>query len=271
MNIENFEALKESLKKKGFGDNLNAELEEKMKAGQPEFILEYFAKVKDDEVGYRLHFRHDEKTDKVYFNSYDAAIFHSPFLSEVREQNFQADKLITAGEAYRMLRFGDLVSVNRTLFNKEGQQYNAWLSLDVKGRKDEYGNYPMNMYHENYFKKNPFDLAAALKSIPVPVKELEQPARIADFEKSLKKAGLPSVTMMIDGQEIKGFLSVNPKERKVNLLDENLQVIEVKQQQAAKASVKNNETAADQDEVKKKSGQNQRGVSWSRNSKGISH
>ncbi len=268
MNIENFEDLKEALYRKGFGTDLNGQLEEQMKSGSQEFMLERMLNIDKDEVGYRLHFRRDsnEEKDKVYFNRYDVAIFkNADAPGEIREHSFPTEKLITAMEAYRMLKFGELVAVNKTLFNKEGEQYNTWLSVDIKGAKDEYNNYPVNSYHQNYYKKQPFDLKAELGKLPVPVKELEQYAE--NIEKSLKKANLVNVTIMVGGQETKGLLGVNPKAGTVEVYDATLKPIQREQQQQGVAAPANKTATPGnkQEDVKKKSFQDQK-VEWSRKS-----
>ncbi|TDX00515.1 hypothetical protein [Dinghuibacter silviterrae] len=270
MNVENVEALKESLKKKGFGESLNQALEENISAGEPDFTLEHIVEVKSDEVGYRLHFRNDEGRDKTYFNSFDTAILKSPDLRGIREHNFAADKMITAMEAYRMVKYGELVAVNKDLYNKEGQKYNVWLSIDVNGPKDEYNNYPVNSYHENYYKKHPFILADVLSNMPVPVKELETPGQRADIEKALKKANLPAVTMFIGGKEVNGFLSVDPKLGRINLLDSKMQIIDLQEQQRAQVVTKNTEQVQGED-VKKKTwpDRKQGKVNWPARPKGM--
>src|ERR1700748_1645139 len=195
----NTEELKEGLYRKGFGESMNAQLEEAIKSGKPEFTLEHPVKVDEDDVNYKLYFRRDNERDKGYFNKYDVAII-SPD-GQVREHTFPTEKLITAMEAYRMLKHGELVAVNKNLYNKEGQQYNTWISLDINGKKDEYNNYPVNTYHENYYKKQPFELKDELKNQPVPVKELENPQNLEKIEKSLKKANLVPVHIQVNGEQ----------------------------------------------------------------------
>lgn len=263
--MENFEKLKEALYRKGFGETLNAELEQQMLLGKPEFMLEHLTKIGEDEVGYRLHFRRDDdpEKDKVYLNSYDAAIFkNADAPGEVREHNFQADKLITAMEAYRMLKHGDLVAVNKTLFNKEGQQYNTWLSIDINGQKDEYGNYPVNSYHENYYRKQLFIIQDELKKLPVPVKELENPLKLGDIEKALKKANLVPVTIMVNGMQEPGTLAVNPKVGRIDVYDRHMQLVENVQQEQTRSSKQDNGPSQTQGEVKKKPWENRQQVKW---------
>jgi hypothetical protein len=261
----NLEELKESLYRKGFGESLNAPLEEQIKSGKAEFQLEHAVKIGEDEVSYKLHFRRDEHRDKVYFNKYDAAI-SSPD-GKVQEHTFPTEKLITAMEAYRMLKHGELVAVNKNLYNKEGQQYNTWISLDSGGKKDEYNNYPMNTYHENYYQKQPFELKDSLKKLPVPVKELENPQTLERIEKSLKKANLVPVTMMVNGEQTSGTLAVNPKIGRVDLYDQDMRLVEKQQQ---KTELKAETSGENQDDLKKKPWENQR-VNWEKNQrKGMS-
>jgi hypothetical protein len=254
----NIDELKESLYRKGFGESLNAPLEEQIKSGKPEFQLEHAVKIGEDEINYKLHFRRDEERDKVYFNKYDVAIISPDAPGKVTEHTFPTEKLITAMEAYRLLKHGELVAVNKNLYNKEGQQYNTWISLDVNGKKDDYNNYPVNTYHENYYQKQPFELKDSLKKLPVPVKELENPQTLERIEKSLKKATLVAVTMMVNGEQSSGMLAVNPKIGRVDLYDQDMRLVEKQQQ---KAELKAETPGQSQDDLKKKPWENQR-VNW---------
>ncbi|MEE1946396.1 hypothetical protein VRU48_14830 [Pedobacter sp. KR3-3] len=264
MNIDNFEQLKEQLYRKGFGDTLNIHLEASMKSGQPEFTLETVLPIEQDEVGYRLHFRNDLENDKVYFNSYDVALLSvTDPEGNPRQHSFQAEKLITAMEAYHMLKHGDLVAVNKNLFNKDGEKYNTWLSLDLNGPKDEYNNYPLNSYHEKYYQKYPFILSAELQKMPVPVKELEHAGFRENIGKSLKKAHLVPVTILLNGSETKGFLAVNPAKGRVDLYDSQMKLVESKQQSAEvkKTATQQQSQQAEEPDVKKKPWPDQK-VNW---------
>lgn len=264
MREDNFEQLKEQLYKKGFGESLYQELEQQLKSEKAEFFLEHSVKIKEDDVAYRLHFRRDDdaEKDKVYFNSFDAMIHNSPDLreGEIRQHNFLTRQLISATEAHRMLKYGELVAVNKDLFNKEGQSYNAWLNLDITGPKDEYNNYKVNSYHTNYYKERPFILSDALQAITIPVKFLDNPKIAADFEKSLKKANLVAVTVKLNGEETPAFLSVDAKAGKVNLLDSKLDLIE---ELAPVLAQKNSGQQQDLANEKKKTGAQQK-VNWNK-------
>ena len=269
MDIENLKDLKELLFYRGIGEKFNNRLEEQIKSGKPEFFLEDVVGIHNDETGYRLHFKRDKDPakDKVYWNSFDVGLFKidgEP--GQVREHNFRVDSQVTAMEAYRMLRHGLLVAVNKNLFNKEGNQYNTWLSVDIKGEKDQYGNYPVKSYHENYYKKQPFVVKEALTQLPVPVKELESAQGPERIEKMLKKAQLVPVTIMLNGEEVTGSLAVNPKAGQVDVYDSSMQLVTGKEQVKKEATEqKNDGKTVEQhpaDDEKKKHRPQER-VNWS--------
>jgi hypothetical protein len=270
MNIENFEELKEALYRKGFGTDLNEQLEALSKDARPEFVLNHSAEVDKDELSYRLHFRRSEETDKVYFNKYDLEVKLGDNTLESLEHTFFTDKLITAMEAYRMLKYGDLVAVNKNLF-KEGEKYNIWLSIDTNGIKNDYGNYPVNSYHENYYRREPFNVKDELSKIDIPVKQLESPATLENIEKALKKANLVPVTIMLNGDETTGYIGVNPARGRVVLYDSDMKLIEgLGQRQENTEKIDNPESqkntpepeATPQNEEVKKKPQDNREVNW---------
>lgn len=274
MDNENFEGKAEELKKhfdelyyKGFGTSVNKELEQKNASRAPEFTIETPVESTDGTINCTLHYKRDQDPakDKVYLNSITGAIqVPQPDGSAMtREHTFPSDWNISALEMMRMLQHGLKVFVYKTLFNKEHQKYSTYLGIDVNGAKDEYGNYPVSSYHENYFLKQPFVIAEAFKKVSVPVKQLDQPGPV-DYEKLLKKANLPEVEIYHNNQVTIGYLALNPKERTVDVYDKQMNLIptEAQQQRASK------QAALQQDE-KKKPWENQK-VNWGnqKNNKG---
>lgn len=274
MKIENVEQMDEKHYRKGFDTHLNEEYRRQLASGAPEFTIGHKVTTKDsDEVAYELKYRRDDSKDEVYLNTIKASLSPADAPGQVREHTFTDDSMITAGEMIRMLKYGDKVAVNKNLFNKEGEPYNAWLSLDIKGTKDDYGNYPVNSYHQNYFKKEPFIVSEKLKDLIVPVKETGSADEVSKIEKALKKADLYPVTIYHNDQETKGFLSVNPKERLIDVLDANMALIERQVvRKALPEEQKNDQPAQKQDDLKKKPQPDQQ-VTWTKGnqSKGISH
>jgi|GEM_PF-2996963 len=267
--IDNYEKLAEKMYRKGFGTKHNEELKQHIADGTPEFSIIDTATIGEDQMDYRNNFRRDEGTGKVYYNTIDTILSEQVNGQLVtREHTFLADHLITATEMHRMLKHGEMVAVNKNLFNKEGKPYNTWMVLDNKGVKDEHGNYPVQTYHENYFLKKlgkPFVLKDELANLSIPVKELESPTYAANIEKALYKANMPKVTLFHNGQESVGYLSVNPEKGAINILDANKQLIETQQQsrQQTNAQQKTATPAQNQGEVKKKPWEN-RNVNWAK-------
>lgn len=278
MDQDNFEKLKERLYYAGFGDKLNAELKENLEAGNTDFAIKDKAVIDGDNVDYALNYRKDDKKDWAYWNTMDVLITGPGLPEEGIQHSFFADKNITAMEAHRMLKYGDLVSVNKILYNSNHEKYNTWISVDINGQKDEYGNYPLNTYHENYFKKYEFDIKAALQEkLSVPVMELESNKKIDYIEADFKKGKLPEVTIMHNGEQTSGYLSLNLKDRQIDVYDKNLQLIERQGQvnQQAPAEQRKDATPEQQPEdVKKKSMNEQQRPQWTqpkKPSRGLSH
>ncbi|AOM80077.1 hypothetical protein [Pedobacter steynii] len=268
MEQENFEKLKKELFYRGFGEGLNNELGEKMSRSGPEFAIEHQVGIEGDQMAYRLNFRKDDNADKYYFNTIDTSLLkNGDQPGQELTHSFPANSLVTATEMHHMLKHGLLVAVNKTLFNKEGEAYNTWASIDINGPKDDFGNYPRKTYHQNYFAKQPFDVQQALQDLAVPVKELEQKFKLGDYEKALKKANLPEVTIMVNGVESKGYLSVNPGERRIDVYDANMKIVQRQEQaQGLSAAENKKDTSVQQSgDVKKKPWEQQQRVNWNRN------
>lgn len=252
MQQENFEKLSKELYYRGFGEGLNDELGEKMSRAGAEFAIEHQVAIAGDNMAYRLNFRKDDNEDKYYFNTMDTSLLRSGDRpGQELTHSFPANSLVTAAEMHRMLKHGLLVAVNKDLYNKKGEAFNTWLSLDTAGPKDDFGNFPRKTYHENYFAKRPFDIQDALQALAVPVKELEQKFKLGDYEKALKKANLPEVTIMVNGVESKGYLSVNPGERRIDVYDTDMKLV-IQQQQAIAPVHDKQQSVQQPDDVKKK-------------------
>ncbi|WP_029274625.1 hypothetical protein [Pedobacter borealis] len=278
MNQENFEKLTERLYYAGFGDKLNAELKENLAAGKQEFAIRDAATIDKDNVDYGLNYRKDDNKDWTYWNTLDVNLTGPGIEEQGRQHTFFADKNITAMEAHRLLKYGDLVGVNKTLFNANNEKYNTWISVDVHGVKDQYGNFPLNTYHENYFKKHDFDIRTALKEkLSVPVVELENSRKIDDIEKDFKKGKLPEVTIMHNGEQATGYLSLNLRDRKIDVYDQDMTLIERQgqaQQQAPAEQIKEATPEQQPDDVKKKPMNEQQRPPWNqpkKQNRGLSH
>lgn len=237
MNEQNVKFLEDTLFYLGFGEKLNERLETAMKEGKPEFALQFnieqaapgnvqSGSPEKDEMHYELNFKKGKDSEMYFFNSYKAGLT-SPE-KENREQLFYVNKNkgVTTKEAYNLLSGR---AVHKSLTNKEGERYNAWLLLDFSN-KDDKGNYLTSVYHENYGYK----LEEALAHLPL---KGQKDSLSENLEKSLKKGNLTEVTFSEDGKDVKRYLTANPKYKSMDVYDENgKQVIyKKKEQQEGKA------------------------------------
>ncbi|MEZ2442733.1 hypothetical protein AB6805_13510 [Chitinophaga sp. RCC_12] len=220
METDNLEELKEVMYRKGFGTDHSGELEEKLNSGEPVFTIEHDEKVKEDLAAYDINFSRGGEQNKAYLNSFDIAYYENgDTTKEPRIQNFPAKFLVTAAEAFRMVKHGTNVAVHKTLYNKNHEKYNTWMSVDTGAPKDEYGNYPLKTFHQNYYGSDPFDVKDAMKQLQTPVKELEFPMQRENAEKALKKGNILEVTILHNGAEQKGYLTVDPQHAGLKLWD----------------------------------------------------
>lgn len=125
-----------------------------------------------------------------------------------------------------MLKFGELVAVNKDLYNKDSQLYNAWLQLDLE-TKDGNGNYVMNTFHQNYYQKNPFDIQKDLQRLDRFIPVLSKKSALEKFGKKLKKAFLVAAYGTIGDKHIPVLLSVNPKEGLIDVFDRQMNLIDL--------------------------------------------
>jgi hypothetical protein len=224
MNIKNLNDLKDTLKYQGFGEQLNNDLEKAVTKGEKTFTLEAthihdlpISKPDDpltrDKVTYELSFKQG-KNEQYYFNSYQAKL-ESPLFKD-RQQTFYLDmgRTYTAKEAYNLLSGR---SVYKSLQNKEGQRYNAFVQLDFKGEQKANGNYPLKSYHENYG----FRLSETIAELPIKFSSLEERDRLI---KSLEKGNLQKV-QLTDGQTL--FAKTVPASRSLKFYDDKLQPTQV--------------------------------------------
>ena len=227
MNEKNFEYLKDQVKYSGFGEGLEGELKEKMKAQQPEFKLNHQVKYGDTTANATLNFKKSDQSEMYFFNSYKMELSKEN-TKESLEQTFYINKgnNITMKEAFNLMEGR---AVNKDLTNKEGQVYNAWVQMDFK-EADTNGNFKLNQYHQNYG----YDVENALSKHPI--KELETAKYKEDLLDSIKKGNLQSVTFVRDGNEIKQYVEANPQFKTINVYDTNMKRIDNRQAKDEKQS-----------------------------------
>jgi hypothetical protein len=220
MNTKNFEFLRDGLKFMGFGETMNAELENKIKKQPAEFQLNFTGDFKKpdgaDKVEYRLDFKKSDKTDMYFFNRYHATLKNDDPAKD-RTQTFYINKNtgVTAKEAYNLLSGR---SVNKDLLKKDGEPFNAWLQIDFTD-KDKNNNFTMKQFIDRYG----YDLPKTLDAQPI--KELGDAQQRERILKSLEKGNTVQVTFSRDGKELPRHIEANPQFKSLNVYDEKMQKV----------------------------------------------
>lgn len=226
MNKENVDFLKERLYFLGFSEKLDKELETKIAAKEEKFTLSYpgeFGKEGAKKtVNYDFDFSKSKEKDMYFLNNFTATL--NPGTDKERSQKFFLNNGsgVTGKEAFNLLEGRAVFKSNLTKKPKEDagpdekpEKYAAWIQLNFK-EKNEHGNYKQNQFHEKW----KYDLEKSLGKHPI--KELNSTVQKEDLIKSLQKGNLQSVTFSKDGNESKMFVEANPRERNINVYDENM-------------------------------------------------
>lgn len=249
--VDNLDKLKEEVKMTGFNTYFDRDIEARIKSGATDFRLSQSMEVDGDRVDYFLHFRVDSDSRKAYFNEMDASL-KIPELGEERRHTFPRYLRITAKEAFNLLKYGENTAVQKNLFNKKGEKYLSYITLDLKGDKDSKNNYPLKQYHEKYYKIEPFVLEKAIDELPVPVKELESPVTRDFVLNSLKRGNRQQVTIYNRGIVESGYLMVNAKAGKILTYDSNMQQIISPLKEEKNEKVEEQQKKNQPDDIKKK-------------------
>lgn len=240
MNQKNLEYLKDQLKYTGFGETFETDLKEKMLKGDKDFKIIHKGIMNNglpnkDSLTVELNFKKSDQSDMYFFNSYHVNLQkedNKPGL----EQTFyiNKDSNITMKEAYNLMEGR---SVNKDLRSKDGEVYNAWISMNFK-ETDTNGNFKLNQYHQNYG----YNLEAALDKHSI--KELQTPQYKEDLMNSLKKGNVQSVTFVVGGEERKQFVEANPQFKTVKVYDSSMQRINDRESKDQKKSESESQTVS---------------------------
>ncbi|MEB2782194.1 hypothetical protein U3A58_17510 [Algoriphagus sp. C2-6-M1] len=201
---ENIQELQERLKYSGFGETLNKELEKQIKAKKSDFELNMTKELGDKKLEYGLHFRKSDE-GRYYYNGFDAKL--STPEGKEQSQRFYHNQGVSAKEAFNLLEGR---AVFKSMFNKEGERYNAWLQLDL-GSKDEKGQHPVTQYHQNYG----FKLEDAVEKLLLTDMQGVDQRDLLHY--SLKKGNIHQVGL--EGRDGKFLLEANPKYKTLNVYD----------------------------------------------------
>lgn len=258
--IDNLDKLKEEVKMTGFNNYFDRDIEARIKAGKTDFQLSRSMQVEEERIDYTLHFHVDKENRKGYLNDMDAAL-KVPELGEEKRHTFPRYLQVTAKEAYNLLKYGEATAVQKKLFNKKGEKYLSYITLDLKGKKDAKNNYPLKQYHEKYYKKKPFSPEKAIDELPVQVKELENQVTREFTLKSLKRGNRQQVTIFHKGVVEPGYLMLNAIAGKIDTYDSSMQPIQGKTEEQKTEKAQEQPSESQPEEIKKKSGNDQK-VRW---------
>ena len=250
MKMDNEQYLKETLKFRGFeNEKLYGQLEASLAKGLPEFALETKSAYGKDEVDFKIHFR--KGNDENYrMTKFDARMKNGE--GEERKQTFYNSRNMstTSKEAYNLLCGR---AVNKTLTNKEGEKYNAWVQLKM-GETDKYGNYPIQKYNEKWG----FKLEAQLNKLPI--HGLENSDDKAKLISSLNKGNSHMVYIDVDGNKEQVYLQANPSERKIDVHDKDMKPVQLMTQKEKYSAAKTEEMKSDQTQAKKNGKDNKQSI-----------
>lgn len=209
MNEKNLRYLKDNLKYMGFGEKLNADLENGLKEGKPEFELKLNEKMFQGNMEVNLHFKQSPSSDVYFFNSYEARLTKDNGHDISQSFYLNNGKGVTYKEAYNLL---DGRSVLKDLMNKEGVKYSAWIKLDFS--KNAVNNqFETRQFHA---EKYGFNLTSELGKLDI-VKLPEENEK--QLIQSLQKGNRQAVNFMKDGKETPMFIEANPQFKTINVYD----------------------------------------------------
>lgn len=209
MNEKNQKYLKDNLKYMGFGEKLNADLENGMKEGKPEFELKLNEKMFQGNMELNLHFKQSPSSEMYFFNSYEARLTKDNGHDMSQSFYLNNGKGVTYKEAYNLL---DGRSVLKDMTNKEGEKYSAWIKLDFS-KNTANNHFETKQFHA---EKYGFNLASELGKLDI-VKLPEDKER--QLIQSLQKGNRQAVNFIKDGKETPMFIEANPQFKAINVYD----------------------------------------------------
>jgi hypothetical protein len=148
--------------------------------------------------------------------NYVAKDFQRTFRTPAQTQTFFVEK----GKGFTAEQAANLIqgrSVYRDdLLNLAGQEYKAWIKLDMDSPKDRHQNYQTNQYHVPTYG---FELEKVLDKFQV--KELDDPKKRETLIQNLENGNRPLVTTVKDGKDIKLFMEAVPRYSQLNFFNED--------------------------------------------------
>jgi hypothetical protein len=227
-NEKSYDYVKNQLLYLGFGEEIAKPLQQKMEQGLTEFTLPHTRKFGQDETQSTLYFSKGDQKDATFFNRFDVTL-KQPGKDNLTQSFFVGKEYnYTLQERYNMMDGRFAYREQPRVAPKEvegevklvptGETYFGWKGLNFK-ESDKHGNFlPKTMFwnHEKELVK-------------FPVKELAEPYDYKRLLASIEKGNKANVTIIKDGQEIKGMIAANPRMQRFDFYDHNGQSLVVKQ------------------------------------------
>jgi hypothetical protein len=220
------------LKRTGFAEAFTPELKAKMEQGMPLIQHEFKKNYDGDQVTANLHLKKSATSDYYFLNKFDLQLQkdgQSNTLNQTfyitskkatgenedgNQQKNKVDNKYTLKEAYNLLAGRP---VHKNLVSNEGNEYEAWVKLNLKNKLDN-GNHELKQYTKNYG----FDLENVLSKYPI--KELTNEQYKQSLIESLQRGNLQKATFVgNDGKEEKLYISPNITLGALNVYDQNKQ------------------------------------------------
>jgi hypothetical protein len=210
MNKENHDFLKGILKELGFSHDqlLFQQLEEMSTRGVQEFEL-YTTAIFDDrtKLEAKLYFIKGDQLDIYFFRKYDCLLRFNRRPDKDRIHTFEIHQGtgVSFKEAFNLL-LGR--SVNKDWTNIDGNKYNAWVQLDLRGSKIG-ENYRVHEYLSDYG----FNLETVIERFPF--KEMEYDGAKSAVLNSLRRGNVEVLTHAKGKRKL--CIAANPKHKTINV------------------------------------------------------
>jgi hypothetical protein len=223
INDKNLEYLTKDLKFLGFPENVQTSLKDELLISdkQDKFSIRHSATYNKagggkDQVDYQIVFNKSGNSERYFLNNFTATLKNEsdPTLNKVQTFYINKGEGITAKEAYNLLS-GRPVHKSK-LHNRENQEYQAWIQLDLNGEKEPNGNFKHKTFHQNYG----YDLPAVLANYPI--KELSDATQKKELIQGLEKGNVRQVTFLKESGEEKMFLVANPQFKNMLVFDASM-------------------------------------------------
>lgn len=208
--------LKDQMKYLGFGEDekLHKDLEKGIKGKVQQFEIKTSSDktLPENKVDFALKFSKSD-SGNVFFNSYNANLKNEK--NEEFSHNFYVSRehIFTAKEAVNLLE-GRAVKMEFTNPKTEKQE-SAFVMLNFKDPKTEYGNYNFQNFHQNYG----VDTAAIVDKSNI---IFDKPEYKDSVIKSLEKGNIVKVKFELNNTLVEGKAVLNPQYKNLNLYDQDM-------------------------------------------------